>query len=242
MLVVGTGTLLVLGMLTVILNAGVGGGTVAMAKTEAPLKDGLEAIFGQETLTDVLTIAALAGLLASFHNLMYAYGRVLFALSRAGYFPRWMSITGYRHTPYVALIVGAVIGLVCALVIYVTGGEKSQVGAALLSMAVFGAVLSYILVMVSFIKLRYSRPDLPRPYRSPLGVPGAAVGSLLAGLALLATLLEESYRPAVWGTAACLILAVAYFLLYSRHHLVAKAPEEELALLAEASAELRRQG
>ncbi len=35
-------------------------------------------------------------------------------------------------------------------------------------------------------------------------------------------------------------VAVAYFGFYSRHHLVAKAPEEEFAALAAAEAELDR--
>ena len=46
-------------------------------------------------------------------------------------------------------------------------------GAALLSMAVFGAVISYFMQMVSFIRLRSKMPDIERPYRSPVGVVGA---------------------------------------------------------------------
>jgi amino acid transporter len=59
-----------------------------------------------------------------------------------------------------------------------------KLGAALLNMAVFGAVISYSIVMVSYIKLKLTRPDLPRPYKSPLGIAGAVVGTLLALLAL----------------------------------------------------------
>jgi ethanolamine permease len=36
------------------------------------------------------------------------------------------------------------------------------------------------------------------------------------------------------------VVALAYFGLYSRKHLVAQAPEEEFAALAEAEAELER--
>jgi amino acid transporter len=32
-------------------------------------------------------------------------------------------------------------------------------------MAVFGATISYVLMMLSHIKLRLSRPELPRPYK-----------------------------------------------------------------------------
>jgi ethanolamine permease len=121
-------------------------------------------------------------------------------------------------------------------VIQVTG--SAGVGAALLNMAVFGAVISYALVMISYIKLKMDRPDLPRPYVSPLGVPGAAVGALLAIIALFACFSIEAYRPGVWGTAIFLAVCVVYYFVHSSRHLVAQAPEEEIALMAQAQKEL----
>jgi ethanolamine permease len=105
-------------------------------------------------------------------------------------------------------------------------------------MAVFGAVISYALVMISYIVLKINRPDLPRPYVSPLGVPGAAVGAVLAIIALFACFSIESYRPGVWGTAIFLAVCIVYYFIYSSRHLVAQAPEEEVALMAEAQKEL----
>ena len=50
----------------------------------------------------VLGLVAVAGLIASFHTIIFAYGRNI-SLSRAGYFPHWLSIThGTRKTPHVA--------------------------------------------------------------------------------------------------------------------------------------------
>ena len=120
-----------------------------------------------------------------------------------------------------------------------TGGDGAPVGATLVNMAVFGAVISYIMVMASFVVLRMRRPDLPRPYRSRLGVPGAVLGGTLAAVALVATFSVDDFRPGVWGVAIFLTVAVLYFLLYSRHRLVAQAPEEEVALLEEAGREIR---
>jgi ethanolamine permease len=201
------------------------------------LNDGFAAIFGDGPLTLALTLVALTGLIASFHTIIFAYGRVLFALSRAGYFPRWISLTSRYHTPHVALVLGGLAGLICAGLLG-WFGDKSTVGAALLNMAVFGAVLSYILVLLSYIALRLLRPELPRPYRSPLGIPGAAAGTLLAVIALAATLSVEEFRPAVWSLAILVAVAALYFLLHSRKYLVAQAPEEEVALVAEAKKEL----
>jgi len=232
-LILGIVTLLVLSLLTLVLNTGVGGGAAAMAISEAPLSDGFVAVLGSGATTTLLTLVALTGLVASFHTTIYAYGRVLFALSRSGYFPRWISLTNQRQTPHLALLLGAAAGYLCALAIEFSGSD-GMVGAALLNMAVFGAVISYAVVLGSFIKLRVARPDMPRPYRSPLGIPGAVLGLALCVIALASTFAVESYRPAVWGVTAFLTLALIYYALYSRHRLVANAPEEAAALGADA--------
>jgi len=228
-LIVGIFTLLGLSLLVLVLNTGVGGGADAMGKSAAPMSDGLTAVFGSGTLTTVLIVLALAGLLGTIHGSIYAYGRVVFALSRAGYFPRILSITGRRKTPWVALLAGGALGLACVFLID-SFGSTSKLGAALLNMAVFGAVISYSMVMISYIKLKITRKDLARPYKSPLGIPGAVVGSALALIALGACFANADFRPAVWATAIFLIAAVLYFLFYSRTRLVAQAPEEEIAL------------
>ena len=136
-----------------------GSGRTGDGKKVGPLGEGFKAIFGSGGMTLFLTLIALTGLIASFHTIIYAYGRVLFALSRAGYFPRWISRTSGQKTPHRALILGAVIGRACALVLHFLGKKESEsgevvntaVGGALLNMAVFGAVISYALVMFSYI-------------------------------------------------------------------------------------------
>ena len=109
----------------------------------------------------VVNYIGLAGLIASFFSIIYAYSRQLFALSRAGYLPTVLSVTNSRKAPTLALIVPGLIGFALSL----TGQ-----GALLLNMAVFGAALSYVLMMVSHIVLRRREPDMPRPYRTPGGI------------------------------------------------------------------------
>lgn len=243
-LIWGIVTLLILSLFVLVLNSGVGGGAVAIGASAAPLSDGFQAIFGLGATSIILTLIGLTGLIASFHTIIYAYGRVLFALSRAGYFPRWISVVSNNHTPHIALILGGVIGFVCALLLdFATRGvlgetASAAVGGALLYMAVFGAVISYALVMLSYIVLKVKRPELPRPYKSPLGIPGAAVGTALAILALLACLTNPDYLRGVYGVVAFLIVALIYYFAYSSKRLVAQAPEEEVALLADAQKEL----
>lgn len=233
----GIFSLLILAFLVLILNSGVAPGALGIGKSGAPLADGLKTVFGEGPFTNALIIIAVSGLIASFHTIIYGYGRVLFSLSRAGYIPRWLSLTGKFHTPGLALIFGGVIGLGCAALIQFAGKE---VGAALLNMAVFAAVISYFLNMISYIQLKVKRPDLARPYQSPLGIPGAVVGAVLSLLAFFACFSDPGYRPGVWGVVIFVGAMIIYFLAYSRKRLVSRAPEEENALLARALQEIEQ--
>jgi ethanolamine permease len=229
----GLWTLVITGVLVLFLNTGVTGAEAIRLSGE-PLLDGFRVILGSETGAALLGLAALSGLIASFHTIIYAYGRNIFSLSRAGYFPKWMSIThGTRKTPWVALLLGAVIGILLALLLRWAGGQDSAfastVSGALLNMAVFGAVISYAMQCVAFVLLRRDLPNIDRPYRSPVGVGGAVIAGIIAIIALVATFLNVGYRPGVYGVAIWFVLAMAYFALSGRNRLVL-SPEEEFAL------------
>ena len=222
-------TLVVLGFLTLLFNSAVPPGAFALGASAQPLLDGLIGIFGEGLGTKVLALLAVAGLIASFHTIIYAYGRNIYSLSRAGYFPRWLSIThGERKTPHVALIVGGALSLGLALLMtYAFPG--TTVGAALLNLAVFGAVISYAMQGLSFYILRRDFPNIERPYRSPLGNAGGLVCMIIAIICLIAMFLNEAYRPGLYGAVVWYILGVFYFAIWGRHKLVL-SPEEAFAM------------
>ena len=61
----------------------------------------------------------------------------------------------------------------------------------MLNIAVFGATVSYVLMMLSHIVLRRREPELERPYRTPGGVATSGVALVLAALAVVATFLVD---------------------------------------------------
>jgi ethanolamine permease len=197
------------------------------------LLDGFRVILGsdRELIAALLGLAAISGLIASFHTIIFAYGRNIFSLSRAGYFPKWMSVThGSRKTPWLALVLGALIGYGLAVALYlVDPAATGELGGALLRAAVFGGVISYAMQCLSFVVLRRKMPDIERPYRSPVGIAGAVVAGLIALAALAATLVNEDYRLAVYGVAVWFVLGLLYFGLSGRNKLVL-SPEEEFAM------------
>jgi ethanolamine permease len=226
-------TLVACSFLTLVLSAGVAPGAAALGRSDEPLFESLRSIFGDGLGTRALGLIAVAGLVASFHAIVFAYGRQIFSLSRAGYFPRWLSVThGRRRTPHRALWVGAAIGYAVALAIDDRLAAEYSVGAVLLNMAVFGAVLSYALQMISFVLLRWRLPYIDRPYRSPLGIPGALTALAISLVTLVALFASDPvYQRVVIGAGVWYALGLCYFAVWGRHRLV-KAPEEDFALRA----------
>lgn len=205
-------------------------GAQAMSTSDNPLPEALRIAYGGNTpLADFINYAGLAGLVASFFSIIYAYSRQLFALSRAGYLPRWMSLTGKRRTPYWALIVPGTIGFLLAAI--------TQDGALLINIAVFGATVSYVLLNLSHIVLRKREPLLERGYRTPGGTVTTSVALLLSAVAVVATFVVDVFAASI--TAAIFAAFLLYYWFYSRHRIVTGAPEEEFAQLARAEAELK---
>jgi ethanolamine permease len=225
----GLVTLIVISFLTVVLSVGIAPGSLKVAASNEPLFLGFQTIFGAGLKTRVLALIACTGLVASFHTIIFAYGRQIYSLSRAGYFPTWLSVThGTRQTPQRALLAGSALGYAVALAIHLTP-QGSPVGAVLLNMAVFGAVLAYISQMVSFIVLRVRFPRMERPYVSPLGIAGAGIAVSVSALTLLTLFRNPDYNKGVIGAAVWFLLGVLYFTFYGRNRLVL-APEEQAAL------------
>ena len=217
--------LLISAVLVVLLLAGVAGAD-AMGKSAVPLVDALN-VNGNTTLATVVNVLGLAGLIASFFSIIYGYSRLVFALSRAGYLPQFLSLTSKKKTPTWALIVPGVLGFLASLT-----GE----GDLMLAMAVVGATISYALMAFSHILLRVKNPDMPRPYKTPGGVLTSGIAFILSIIALTGV---YAFDPRAFNyTLVLYAIGALYYFFYSKNHLVAKTAEEEFAMLEAAEADL----
>lgn len=221
------GTLIATGLLVLFLNTAILG-SQATGEAGEPLLDAFRVIVG-DTWAAVLGLFALIGLLASLQGIMFAYGRNMYSLSRAGYYPRGLSVTGKRQAPWAALLIGAVIGYVALVVIDATGGSSSPAGAIVLNIAVWGAMLAYLMQMISFVILRRKFPNLDRPYVSPWGLRGAVVAGVIAFLSFVGFLLNPTFRPAIVAIIIVYVVVLAVFAIWGRHRLV-MSPEEKYAV------------
>jgi len=196
------GTLVLLALGTMILTAGVGDWR-KLSTIDYPLPETLAMVLGrQNPWASVFAGLGLFGLIASFHANTLGYSRQLFALARAGYLPRFLSVVNGRfRTPHWALIVGGLIGLAALL-----SGTTSQI----IILSVVGALVMYISSLLSLFRLRRTEPELPRPFRTPAYPLVPAVALILSVVCLIAIFW---YNPGL-SVLFLGLMAVAYALFH----------------------------
>jgi amino acid transporter len=90
----------------------------------------------------------------------------------------------------VNLMSGLLATTVMVMAFLLTNGDAAKYFSAVLAVAISTTLISYISIYPSLIRLRYSHPDVPRPYRIPgRGNAGAwIVGLLTSGWVILAAM------------------------------------------------------
>jgi ethanolamine permease len=154
-------------------------------------------------------------LIASFHGIILGYSRQIFALSRAGYMPAFFGVVNKKfQTPHRAIIAGALVGI-AAILSDDLQFNGMTLTANLITMAVFGAIVMYIVSMLSLFALRKNEPGLERPFKS-VGYPVfPAIALVLASISLL-TMIYFNFKLSLvfFGLMA---LAYVYFSM-TQHH------------------------
>ena len=224
--IAGILTLVVLAFGVMIMAGGAGDWT-QLSNINDPLPQAMKIIVGDSSgWLHMLVWLGLFGLIASFHGIILGYSRQIFALARAGYLPPFLAAVHPRFkTPHRAILAGGVVGIAA-----IFSDELITIGgmtltANIVTMSVFGAIVMYIISMLSLFQLRKSEPLLERPYKAPLFpiLPIIALG--LAGLSLVAMIYYNTLLAAIF--AGLFALSLAYFSL-TGHHRDAAAGDELL--------------
>lgn len=179
-------TLVVLAIGVMIFAGGVGDWRT-LANINDPLPQAMKAVVGgNSNWMHMLVWIGLFGLVASFHGIILGYSRQFFALARAGFLPPSLAKLSRFQTPHRAILAGGVIGIIAILSDGVINLQGMTLTAAMITMSVFGAIVMYIISMLSLFKLRRSEPNLERSFRAPgyPVVPGIAL--VLAVVCLVA--------------------------------------------------------
>jgi basic amino acid/polyamine antiporter, APA family len=165
-------------------------------------------------LTYFINIGAILGLASVVLVMLMGQPRIFFSMSRDGLLP---AVFGKVHprfqTPYVTTIVtGVVAAAVAGFFPIALLGELVSIG----------TLLAFVIVCFGVMMLRYKRPNIPRPFRTPMVPLVPILGILICGY-MMASLPHDTWlRLIIW----MIIGLVIYFGYSKSHSKVAMQPAE----------------
>ena len=185
-----------------------------LAKAESPSLATAFELVGANWAAGIISVGILIGLTTVILVLLLGVTRIVFALSRDGLLPRWLSKTNEKtKTPArLQIILGVIVALIAGLV---------PVG-VLEEMINIGTLSAFVLVSFGVPVLRRRRPELHRGFRVPWN-PVLPIISGLVCLWLMMNLTVETWlRFVVW-----LVIGLAIYFGYGYwHSRLRQHPEE----------------
>ena len=171
----------------------------------APVVNALQAAGAPFALRFVVEIAAIAGLSSVILVMLMGQPRIFFSMANDGLLPAFFAKVHPRFkTPYVTTIITGVLSAIL-------GGLMPL--SILGEMVSIGTLFAFVIVCISIIVLRKTRPDAPRPFRTPWVPLVPILGAGICLLQMYALPADTWWRLAIW-----MAIGIAIYFGYSRHH------------------------
>ena len=199
-------TLVFLSIGIMILSGGVGDWRL-LSEIDHPLPETLAMALGEgNAWSKLFTGLGLFGLIASFHGNTIGYSRQIYALARGGYLPDFLARVNRRYqTPHWALIIGGLVGFLA-----IFSGKTDQI----IIMSVLGAIVMYIMSMISLFILRTKEPSLIRPYKAPFYPIFPFIALMLSVLCLVAIIYYNQVLSSIFFIV--LFLGTSIFVFFGK--------------------------
>jgi len=157
----------------------------------------------------IMNFVVMSAALSSMNTNVYLCSRMLFSLSRGNYAPQFLGRLGRAHTPIGAIIVSGAGILIAAAISMFTPFAYNY----LLGVALFGAMVVWIFILVSHLSFRRRHGKAALPVRMPLfpWLQLIALG-LLVGILVTMGWDQEFWRISwIVGVPWLVLISIAYF-------------------------------
>ncbi len=156
-----------------------------------PVAVGVDAMGrGMFWLRPIVKIAAIAGLSSVILVMLMGQPRIFFTMSKDGLLPNIFSKVHPRFkTPYVSTIITGSVAMIIAGILPISIlGELVSIG----------TLLAFIIVCISVLVLRKSKPDINRPFKTPWVPLVPILGAGICLLQMVALPLDTWLRLVIW--------------------------------------------
>ncbi len=180
-----------------------------------PVAVGVDAMGkGMFWLRPIVKVAAIAGLSSVILVMLMGQPRIFYSMSKDGLLPPAFSkIHPKFKTPYVStLITGTIAMVISGLLPISILGELVSIG----------TLLAFIIVCISVLVLRKSKPDIHRPFKTPWVPAVPILGALICFIQMAALPLDTWLRLIIW-----MGLGFGIYFLYGVKHSVVRKNNQE---------------
>lgn len=197
---------LALGVVAAIIPWTQTGGSVTV--TESPFVKILS-LTGIPNAAGIMNFVIVSAALSGMNTNVYLCSRMLFSLSRGGYAPRALGKLGKSGTPVAATFVSGA----CILIAVGLAKFTPRAYAYLQGVALFGAIIVWMMILLSHLRFRRAHKAADLPVRMPL-FPVMQIAGLVLLAALLFTMgLDKDWNLSwIVGVPWLILLTAAYFI------------------------------
>ena len=163
----------------------------------------------------IMNFVVITAALSSMNTNVYLCSRMLFSLSRGSYAPAFLGRLSSNGTPVSAILVSGASILAAAALSVVTPLAYNY----LFGVALFGAIIVWITILVSHLSFRRHHGEGALPVRMPLFPYMQIAGLLLLGAILVTMGLDTEFWDISWivGVPWLGVVTLAYFAWKRRH-------------------------
>lgn len=165
---------------------------VSMSNAGMVTADAFAEAFSNVALTKVLIIGGLCGIVTTWNSFLIGGSRVLFSMSRSKMIPRrFCKLHPEYDTPYVSILFLGALSMLAPLF-----GRVMLIW--IVDAANFACCLAYFMVAISFLRLRKTKPGMPRPYRVRHGRTIGILAAIMAGFMGLMYIMPGTGTSLLW--------------------------------------------